>query len=270
MILAVAGLLVTILNVLCLIFAGILFGIFLHGISRSVSTACGFSYGQALTLVVVALASTCCGGLYYMGSQIAAQLTELAQQLRNAGETLTASIKQFEGRIPYLEDFSLAPNSFTGQLVPSVLYSVQSVIWGVTAVTVVVAVGLYLAYHPSLYVDGLKSLLLPPHRDPFDKLLKRIYSSLGYWLIGRILSMTIVGVLTSLGLWLLGVPLPGTLGVLAALLTFIPNIGPIIAAVPQSLVALQVGPDTVFYVLAFNVAAATGGKLPDHAHHSTL
>jgi predicted PurR-regulated permease PerM len=65
--------------------------------------------------------------------------------------------------------------------------------------------------------------------------------------------MSIVGILTSLGLWLLGVPLPITLGFVAAFLTFIPNLGPLLAAVPQALLALNVGPQTVVYVLIFNL-----------------
>lgn len=49
-------------------------------------------------------------------------------------------------------------------------------------------------------------------------------------------------------------PLPVTLGVVAALLTFIPNIGPLLAAVPQVLLAFQVGTDTVLYVILLNMA----------------
>lgn len=47
-----------------------------------------------------------------------------------------------------------------------------------------------------------------------------------------------------------------SLGVLAALLTFIPNIGPL-AALPQMLLAVNVGTQTVLYVLLFNVNLQT-------------
>jgi predicted PurR-regulated permease PerM len=47
------------------------------------------------------------------------------------------------------------------------------------------------------------------------------------------------------------------LGVLAGLLTFVPNVGPIVAAVPQALLALQVGAATVVYVIIFNVVLQT-------------
>ena len=65
--------------------------------------------------------------------------------------------------------------------------------------------------------------------------------------------MTIVGVSTAIFLWLIGVPLAISLGVLAAVLTFIPNVGPILATIPQLLLALQLGTNTLVTVLVFNL-----------------
>jgi predicted PurR-regulated permease PerM len=56
------------------------------------------------------------------------------------------------------------------------------------------------------------------------------------------LSMTAVGVIVAVGLWILGVPLAGLLGMIAALLTFIPNIGPILSVVPAVLLAVAISP----------------------------
>lgn len=60
--------------------------------------------------------------------------------------------------------------------------------------------------------------------------------------------MIVIGVLTAIGLWLLGVPMAVTLALIAALLTFIPNIGPILAVVPAALLALLQSPMQVVYV----------------------
>ena len=49
--------------------------------------------------------------------------------------------------------------------------------------------------------------------------------------------MIFIGLLTWIGLSILGVPLALTLGLIAALLSFVPNFGPIIAAVPALLLA---------------------------------
>src|SRR5690606_44568 len=69
----------------------------------------------------------------------------------------------------------------------------------------------------------------------------------------QLISMTVVGVLTGAGLWLLGLPLAFILGALAALLAFIPNIGPVLAAVPAVLLALADGPTTVLWVIGIYV-----------------
>ena len=54
--------------------------------------------------------------------------------------------------------------------------------------------------------------------------------------------------LTTIGLWLLDVPLALVLGLIAALFTFIPNIGPILSAIPAVLFGLTVSPQQALYV----------------------
>jgi len=54
--------------------------------------------------------------------------------------------------------------------------------------------------------------------------------------------MAAVGVLIFIGLWVLGIPLAGVLGAIAACLTFIPNLGPILSAVPAGLLAFATSP----------------------------
>lgn len=65
--------------------------------------------------------------------------------------------------------------------------------------------------------------------------------------------MFIVGVLTTLGLWFLSIPMALTLGLLAAILTFIPNIGPIISAIPAILIAITQSPTSAVYVIALYI-----------------
>jgi len=67
--------------------------------------------------------------------------------------------------------------------------------------------------------------------------------------VGRAILMVVNGVFTALGLWILGIPLALTLGTIAGLLNFVPNIGPIIAGVPAVLIAWTLGPVPALYVL---------------------
>ena len=69
--------------------------------------------------------------------------------------------------------------------------------------------------------------------------------------------MAIVGVLTAAGLWMIGIPLAFLLGLIAALLAFIPNIGPVIAAVPALLLAFGQGTTAMLLVGAVYLVVQT-------------
>ena len=71
-----------------------------------------------------------------------------------------------------------------------------------------------------------------------QEVLQELGTTLGHWLVGRIVSMGIVGGITTGGLWLLGVPLAPALGLFAALAEFVPNVGPFLAFIPALVLAL--------------------------------
>jgi predicted PurR-regulated permease PerM len=83
--------------------------------------------------------------------------------------------------------------------------------------------------------------------------LHRLADTLWWWLLGRVASMTFIGVVTGIGLWLLDVPLAFVLGLLASLLSFIPNIGPILSAIPAILLAWVAGPEKALWVTGLYV-----------------
>ena len=68
--------------------------------------------------------------------------------------------------------------------------------------------------------------------------------NLRWWLLAQMPSMAAVGTLVTIGLWALGVPLAGTLGIIADLMTFIPNLGPILSVFPAALLAIAISPVT--------------------------
>ena len=95
-----------------------------------------------------------------------------------------------------------------------------------------VLLAIYLASEPRFYSAGLTRFFPIPKRQRVGEVLDSIYETLRWWLIGKAGSMIFIGVLTWIGLSILGVPLALTLALLAGLLSFIPNFGPIISAIP--------------------------------------
>ncbi len=121
-------------------------------------------------------------------------------------------------------------------------------------VFVVVAAGLFLAIDPSLYRRGFVRLLPRDQRARVNGALGELAHTLRGWMVATGISMTIIGVATTLGLWALGIPGFLALGVIAGLLQFIPNIGPLLSAVPAVALALVSDPSKVVWVILLYVA----------------
>jgi predicted PurR-regulated permease PerM len=75
-----------------------------------------------------------------------------------------------------------------------------------------------------------------------DQCSASVAQILRWWVLAKLISMSMVGILITIGLWIVGIPLAGSLGIIAALMTFIPNVGPIISFVPAALLALAISP----------------------------
>jgi len=104
----------------------------------------------------------------------------------------------------------------------------------------VIMAGIYLAAEPAFYRQLIKELLPLTIWEKVDACLQGAIHSLRFWVLSRLVSMTAIGLIVAAGLWLLGVPLAGTLGIIATLLTFIPNIGPFASALPAALMAFSI------------------------------
>lgn len=88
-----------------------------------------------------------------------------------------------------------------------------------------------------------------------EKMLENVSKELGGWIRGRFIVMFIIGVCTYVGLTLLGVPYALPLAIAATFLEIIPNIGPILAAIPAVIIAFfVVGPWLALVVAIFYTA----------------
>ena len=122
--------------------------------------------------------------------------------------------------------------------------------FGVIAnILIVFFVGLYLALDPALYRRGFLKLLPERSRPAAGDVFGQLDHTLWNWLLGRFATMAITGVGVGIVLWLIGLPMPVTLAVVTGLLTFVPNIGPIIALALALLVALPLGMQTVIFTV---------------------
>lgn len=232
---------------LLLTFAGILFGTALRGAAEFVSRKLGWRVGWSLAACVALLALASLGALLWVIPSLAQEATELAEKAGQALESVRAT----------------APGAVLQRWLPSSggsgpqLRQLLSQAGGVLAsgagllgaIVFVLFVSLYVAVSPEPYRQGVVRLVPVRHRERARQLLESLARTLRRWLLGRSLSMSAVGLATGLGTWALGIPLAPTLGLLAGVLGFVPNIGPIVSAIPAVLVAFTVSPLHVVYVL---------------------
>jgi predicted PurR-regulated permease PerM len=132
----------------------------------------------------------------------------------------------------------------------------QALNWGITAVGAISSLIIlmvltgFLSANPNLYRSGALRLVPPEKRGIADDTLSALAAALRWGFLGQLVSMAILGVSVGLGLFFLGVELWLGIAVLTALLTFIPFIGPLIAAVPVIAVGFAAGMQTGWIVLA--------------------
>ena len=219
-------------DVLLVIFAGVLFAVFFNGGGRFIARHSGVSRGWGIGLFILLLLSALAAAVLAFAPSAVDQFNELVQLLPSAIEDLREWIEKFAWGDRILESAN-----------PRGLISAEGGTAAATAVTstfgalgnliIMLFIGLYGALDPGSYRRGLVALLAPSLRKRGDAVLAKGGETLQNWLIAQLMAMTVVGVLTWLGLWLLGIPLAFILGLIAALLAFIPNIGPVLAAAPD-------------------------------------
>jgi predicted PurR-regulated permease PerM len=116
-----------------------------------------------------------------------------------------------------------------GSYVVSVLTSTIAVLAGLLLITFVT---IYVGAEPDLYRSGLLHLVPHRSRERAAEVLRAVGATLRKWLVTQLLAMVAVGAVTTLALWALGVESALSLGIIAGLLEFIPNVGPILSALP--------------------------------------
>lgn len=247
---------------LLLLFAGILLAVLLRTLAGWVAQRTGLRLGWSLALVALVLF----GGMVLSGILFAPRLAEevrqLSQRVPEAVSSLRDQIQQttFGGWI--LDQIGTAGGAQQQeqqqqQVQERARIAVRKVIDGIVAIAIILFSGLYFAAQPEPYQRGLVRLLPQARRRRAAEVLFAGGYTLRWWILGQLLSMTVVGLLMGIGLTIIGVPMAFALGVLAGLFEFVPTIGPIFGLLPALVLSLAEGPQSALYVLALYAVVQT-------------
>ncbi len=104
---------------------------------------------------------------------------------------------------------------------------------------------LVLTFYMVVQEDPLKKILrsiIPDEYIPWcAQIMKRMREKLGAWMRGQLILSLVIGVLVFIGLSILQIKYAAILGMLAAILEFIPYVGPVLAAIPALFLAFSQG-----------------------------
>ncbi|MCC7309308.1 MAG: AI-2E family transporter [Acidobacteria bacterium] len=244
-------------DVLLLIFAAALLAIFLRGLGDVVCGYTNISEGLSVLVVSVLIIGVLAGGIALLAPDVADQVEHLRVTLPASAREAAEYISQFPwGRalidqLPSFDDVTAAVGTLT--LLQGVGGFFSSTVGVVGNFFIVIFLAIYFALEPRFYTRGFTNLFPLGRRTRAREVIFAIGDTLRWWLIGKVFSMVFIGLLTGIGLYLLGVPLSLALGVIAGLLSFIPNFGPILSAVPALLLAFVESPMKALYVLILYV-----------------
>ena len=260
LVLLLTGLLGTAFGVFLRVLAALLIALPLRAGADWLHRRTGLPTGLALVVVTLLVLGLLVGIGWLFSDRISEQVRGLQQELPQAVRDVQARVQGTQwGQWLNREniDFTRIAGGTSEWL--SRATGIFSTTVSVLADTyVIVFLAVFIVAQPKLYRAGLVMLVPKAHRARATQVLDTISETLVKWVLGRLTSMLVVGVLTVLGLWALGMPMAAALGLFAGLVTFIPNIGPIISMVPALLLAFfNGGPPMALYVLLLYLGVQT-------------
>lgn len=244
-----------------LLFSGVLFGVFLVALSDLLGRLIGGAHVLRLVLVCLFLTGLFSTVIVLGGATIAQQATALSATIRSQVATVKGFLEERGVDTNFLSFGSAATNGDTQRQAPSLphLPDASTIASGTTAIFVqtwkfvsslfetvgnifiIVLLGLLVAAQPALYRNGALRFVPRRHAARAALLADDVGETLRRWLMGQLMTMTSLFVITWIGLTLIGIPGALVLGFITGLLSFIPNVGAVLAGILIVLASLGSG-----------------------------
>ncbi len=239
-------------------FLGVLFGLSAARATDWVVGRTRLNRNVAAALVVLGTVVALVGIFAWTGPTLVEQSQDLRTKLPEAIAKLETWLAASQPRL--LE--SIAPPTADGssRLVAAVTKHapamtnfafgfLQSTLVVAAGVVMVIFLALYIAADPGVYRRGATSLVPRAHRERFGALLSKIGTTLRTWFATQLIAMIVIGIVTTLLLLIIGVRAAFPLGVIAGIFEFVPNIGPMLSAIPAVLMGFVDSPQKALLVV---------------------
>lgn len=233
-------------SVLLLVLAAVLIAVFFRGFSDLIARKTKLPEKFALPVSIIVSLSILVLIIVLIGSKVQSQAQQLSETLPATIETAKTKLNQSSIGQTIVEKIESQQSREKAKKFAETFF--RSTFGVLGDVYVILFIGIFFTVNPSLYKNGVVALVPKRGKEQASEVLNKTGNNLQKWLKGKIFAMFVVFVLTAIGLTIIGVPLWLVLALIAGLLNFIPNFGPLIAMVPAVLVGLLQGTTTALII----------------------
>lgn len=174
---------------------------------------------------------------------------ELFEQSPFLAETVQPFVESMRLDEDFINNLTQQLATAAGQIGGAVLPFVGDIASTVLSILILIFLSMYFLADPHGYSEGFVKLFPLGYRERVRYILDRINLSLRRWLEGTFLSMLFVGIGTWIGLSVLQLEQAAALGVIAAVLSFVPNFGQLIAVLAAIVVGIVQAPENLGWII---------------------
>lgn len=233
-------------DVLLMVFAGSLISIYFHGLADMIENKFKWKRFWCMTLSIASTFIVAGLLFWFLGARISEQISDISKEIPTLVDSAENKLKESSmGRklIYYI----------SGNNSQKLMTSFQTIFrtsFGIVGdLYIILFIGIFFTANPDMYKNGIVKLIPQRGKEGARRVQERISTTLKGWLKGMMLAMFFISVLTFIGLNIIGVPNSLALAVLAGLLNFIPNFGPLIAMIPAFLLGLTIDTNTALLIV---------------------
>lgn len=239
-------------QVILLAFTAVIFATILNRFVRKLQRG-GIRHGIAVAIAVVCVLLVLAGFFAIVVPSITEQWSQLVNLVPDAFQELRRNYSWIQNLIPLqllrdienFEDFQGFMNripAVDSNWVDSIFRVFSSSLSFILNLLLVTFVSVMILANPRPYRRVFILLFPAFYRDRIDEVLTESERALFGWFIGILFNMTVIGLFSGVGLLFLGIPLALVNALLAGVLTFIPNLGPVLSVIPPAALGLLENP----------------------------
>ena len=204
----------------------------------------------AVLLIYIVLLSIISGVVALLIPPLVEQMRSIAAHLPSIITRITSSygvVREFTNQAGLGQQVALFIETITPQASGTVGI-ITGFFGSILSFVVVLIIALYIIVEDHAINHALQSVIPEKYSNIAGSIVVEIQNKIGMWLRGQLVLMLIIGVFSYIGLLILGVNNALALGLFAGITEAVPNLGPIIGAIPAILLAFADSPIKAIFV----------------------